>query len=128
MTMIEQIVDTACEGRRLSHAYIVHRLNHSRCESNLVDTVHKCKFYDEKTSTICYPLRISNVDLGVVKPLDVVGAFCDMASREQWGDIAMISLVHEVDMTLTIDVGFTDLEDALAMWSKNGIKKPANST
>ncbi len=118
--MIEQILDTAREERRLSRAYIVHRLNHSRRESNLVSSVHKCKFYDGNNSIICYPLRISNVDIGVVKPLDVVGTFRDLAFTERWGDIAMISLVHEVDMTLTIDVGFTDLEDALAMWTKDG--------
>lgn len=120
--MIDQILNTAREGRQLSSAYVLYRLNHSRRERNYVNTVHKCNFNDRKGSIICYPLRISNVDIGIVEPLDVVGAFHYLATIERWGDIAMISLVHEVDMTLTVDVGFTNLEDALAMWSKDGRK------
>jgi hypothetical protein len=120
MSMTDQILDTARTGRKLSNAYVLYRLNHSRRERNVVNVVHKCKFNDGTNSLICYPLRISNVDIGVEKPLDVVGTLYHLGAIEKWGHISMISVICEVDMTLTVDIGFTDLEDALAMWSRDG--------
>jgi hypothetical protein len=124
MSPIDQVLATGRKGRQMSGAYVLYRLNQSRCERNYVDTVHKCKFCDEGSnhSIVCYPLRISNVDLGVEDPTAIVAGLHDFASSEGWGDIAMISFIHEADSTLTVDIGFTDLEDALAMWSKDGRK------
>jgi len=99
---------------------MLYRLNKSRREPNVVDIVSKCTFDDKMGSLTCYPLRISNVDVGVEKALDVVGALCHLGTLEYWGHISMISVICEEDRTRTVDIGFSDLEDALAMWSRNG--------
>jgi hypothetical protein len=101
-------------------AYLLYRLNKSLSPQNFVKQVHACTFDDGHGSLICYPLRISNVDVGAVETTQVVAAFHNLAVRNGWGDIAMISSVLEVDGTLTVDIGFTDLEDALMMWTRDG--------
>jgi hypothetical protein len=107
-------------NRRTSSAYMLHRLNQSLRPQNFVDEIHACTFDDGQGALVCYPLRISSVDVGTVNPLKVVAAFHEISGREGWGDIAMISSVPELDGTLTVDIGFTSIEDAVMFWTRDG--------
>jgi hypothetical protein len=113
-------LDYLQRNRATCSAYMLYRLNKSLCPQNFVKQVLACTFDDGHRSLVCYPLRISNVDVGAVETMKVVAALHNLASRDDWGDIAMISSVLEVDGTLTVDVGFTNIEDALMMWTKDG--------
>jgi hypothetical protein len=119
-SFLERRIEYLQQNRQASAAYVLYRLNQSLHPQNYVDEIHACTFNDGQGALLCYPLRISNVDVGTVEPLKVVAAFHEMRGREGWGDIAMISSVLEVDGTLTVDIGFTNLDDALMMWTRHG--------
>ena len=69
---------------------------------------------------ICYPLRVYGVDLAQSRLEDVVEIVLGMARHYKWGDILMISAQEELDGTMTIDLGFRFIDDALCMWALDG--------
>jgi hypothetical protein len=65
----------------------------------------------------CYPVRISNI----TSPFSI-GSMLQIAEVNGWGDIVAISEREEADSTVSMDIGFRFVEDALMMWNRVGVK------
>lgn len=118
-------VERICCGRRLAMTYLKYRLNapvmHVPNAIRIQEAMLTSSSVPALSCTLqCYPLRISNVDVGSSQPHMAATLMLAFAERENWGDIAVISVQVETDGTISVDLGFRFIEDALVMWSQNG--------
>jgi hypothetical protein len=118
-------VERIRRGRRLGETYLKYRLNAPVMRAPDAKRIQEATLTSSTapaSSRIlqCFPLRISNVDVGSSQPHMAATLMLAFAEKEDWGDIAIISIQVETDGTISVDLGFRFIEDALVMWSRNG--------
>jgi len=110
------------EQRNAAQAYMDHRFNCSitptRSHPQVCLSTLRLGSYPNST-IICYPLRISNVCIEGT-PQIILRNLLLMAQHEGWGEILIITVQMELDETVSVDVGFRFVEDAIVMWSRHG--------
>lgn len=114
-------VDLLRLQRFQAQAYIDYRLNRSvRLPSFITPPEVQYASLNLGSKLRCYPLRISNIDLPVSDPREVAQTILAIGRREGWGEIIAISVHMEVDDTVSVEIGFRFLEDAMTMWVREG--------
>lgn len=121
VSVLEDFLDRIHRGRVSASCYAEHRLNRAILLPNLCERIQLCKL-KHQSELLCYCLRISNVEVGSSEPSVALNAILEKGAFEDWGEIVMLSIHHEVDATWSIDIGFRFVEDALVMWTRHGTR------
>jgi hypothetical protein len=66
---------------------------------------------------VCYPIRVSNI----ASPFTIRDMLAVIVANK-WGAVLAISSHVQPDATISMDVGFRHVEDALLMWCRPGVQ------
>ncbi|KAG8814797.1 hypothetical protein FRC19_001482 [Serendipita sp. 401] len=126
--ILSKILKDVVENRTKAADYLHFRFNRpeydfATSEGPLI-ALHKATFrpLPEKAPFICYPLRFYGVAVDESDHSLVVESMLQMAHEQDWGEVIMVSVQPEFDGTMTVDMGFRYMDDALAMWARDGLQ------
>jgi hypothetical protein len=109
-------------ARQAGCDYVDYRLNRSLAPAGVVKTaLVRAKFRQKGCHLSFWPLRFSGVNVQESAFDKVRDIFLHLAEVDDWGEIVIVSATAEADETMTVDVGFRFSDDALAMWSRDGL-------